>query len=81
MVRRNTLVELAKAFSDGELKRDEWTMMVDNDSSYLAPVGGEDDQHADDMDDLADEIWPYDLGPEELAMAALTALGVPNRRS
>lgn len=48
-VKYKNLTELAKAFEDGELSRDEWAVWLDNDCSgltWIGPTPTGDDEYA-----------------------------------
>lgn len=81
MARYNNLRELGAAFESGELDGSLWSFRVDNDGSHLLRFES-DGISVDESMRLEKEAWDHrDLGPEELAIAALEALGIPAERA
>lgn len=83
MAKYANLIELAEAFRSGELNRDEWFLMLDNDSSslrYKGPNPNEEDTDEYDMfvdrkNDEANELFEGD-GYADLKDAC-EAAGIP----
>jgi len=86
MAKYRNLRELAEAFRIGELNFDEWVVLVDNDTCMLNPdLDLDEDDEAERMlqrekEDEAAGLWKGRLWPEDLAVEALQALGIPARR-
>ena len=82
MAKYKNIQELADAFRSGLLKG--WTLMVDNDSSYLSWVGARppdmtDDEREEFFDtkgEEADKLW--DSPDVYILDQALLAAGIPN---
>ncbi len=66
MKKYKTLVDVAAAFKSGELSKDEWVLMLDNDDSYLCRV-----------DDDDGEEFPYTGGGYHDLEDACKAAGIP----
>ena len=83
MAKYKNIQELANGFKSGELK--DWTLMVDNDSTYLRWIGDspdydkspdESEEFEDQKDDEARALW--DSPDVYILDQALSAAGVPN---
>lgn len=84
MAKYKNIQELAEGFKSGDLK--DWTLMVDNDSTYLRWIGGGAPDHITEPDKHSE--WEEQKDAEGMALwdspdvyilgQALSAAGIPN---
>ena len=57
----NTLLDVAKAFKSGELDKNEYTLYVDNDYSFITWCG----KIPDNLEEDSDAAWDYEMAKRE----------------